>query len=264
MSDHGGASSGRGEVSSPRLDMVGYIPARAGGHAIDSTRRVPLGKTGLSVTRLGLGGAPLGGLFDPVDEAVAHAVVRHAWDVGLRLFDTAPLYGHGTSETRVGRVLRELPRDDFVPAANATSWAASSAGSAWPRRTWPRRSPRSAPDRPDRCWSASATRSTTSRTRAGWPGKLSGLVTEADRRHWSPDDLRPYAERALAWFGEDRLVFGSDWPVCLLAGAYGRVHDALDRALGPLPATARAKLFGENAARIYRLATADGPRPASV
>ena len=48
-------------------------------------------------------------------------------------------------------------------------------------------------------------------------------------------------------------MFGSDWPVCLLAGSYEQVHDALARALGDLPATARARLFGDNAARIYRL-----------
>ncbi len=81
---------------------------------MDPTRRVPLGKSGLAVSRLGLGGAPLGGLFDPVDDNIARDVVRHAWDVGLRLFDTAPLYGHGRSETRLGGVLRELPRDEFV------------------------------------------------------------------------------------------------------------------------------------------------------
>ena len=53
-------------------------------------------------------------------------------------------------------------------------------------------------------------------------------------------------------------MFGSDWPVCLLAGSYEQVHDALARALGALPATARARLFGDNAARIYRLRQSAG------
>ena len=77
-------------------------------------QRVALGSTALSVTRLGLGTAPLGGMFEAVDEDTAHAVVRRAWELGLRLFDTAPLYGHGQSERRLGHVLSELPRDDFV------------------------------------------------------------------------------------------------------------------------------------------------------
>ncbi|MBA2451372.1 MAG: aldo/keto reductase [Chloroflexi bacterium] len=83
---------------------------------MDPTERVPLGKTGLTVTRLGLGGAPLGGLFHAVDDGEAHAVVRRAFEMGLRLFDTAPLYGHGTSEARMGHVLSTLPRAEFTLA----------------------------------------------------------------------------------------------------------------------------------------------------
>jgi len=52
--------------------------------------------------------------------------------------------------------------------------------------------------------------------------KLSGLVTEADHGGWTPADIRPYAEQVLAAFGPDRTMFGSDWPVCLLAAEYGR------------------------------------------
>ena len=76
----------------------------------------PLGRTGLRVTRLGLGCAPLGNLFREVDEEVAHAVVERAYEAGVRLFDTAPLYGFGLSERRVGHVLRTRPRDSFVLA----------------------------------------------------------------------------------------------------------------------------------------------------
>ena len=61
-----------------------------------------------------LGCAPLGNLFRALDDAQADAVVRRAWDAGVRYFDTAPHYGHGLSEHRLGRVLRTLPRDDFV------------------------------------------------------------------------------------------------------------------------------------------------------
>jgi D-threo-aldose 1-dehydrogenase len=78
--------------------------------------RVPLGRTPLSVTRFGLGTAPLAGLFEAVDEAQAIRVVERAWEAGVRFFDTAPLYGHGLAETRVGRVLRQMPRDEFTLA----------------------------------------------------------------------------------------------------------------------------------------------------
>jgi len=80
----------------------------------DPTERVPLGRTGLAVSRLGFGGASIGGLFTDVDEDAAIAVVRHAWDLGIRSFDTAPLYGYGASERRVGAALRDRPRDAFT------------------------------------------------------------------------------------------------------------------------------------------------------
>jgi D-threo-aldose 1-dehydrogenase len=76
--------------------------------------RVALGRAGLPATRLGLGTAALGGLYERVEDDAAHAVVRRAWDLGLRLFDTAPLYGSGLAEQRVGRGLRERPRDELV------------------------------------------------------------------------------------------------------------------------------------------------------
>jgi D-threo-aldose 1-dehydrogenase len=83
---------------------------------VNPTERAPLGKTRLAVSRLGLGTAPLGGLFEDVDDARAHAVGERAYDAGIRFFDTAPLYGYGTSERRVGRTLRRRPRRDFVLA----------------------------------------------------------------------------------------------------------------------------------------------------
>jgi D-threo-aldose 1-dehydrogenase len=68
------------------------------------------------VTRLGLGTAPLAGLFEEVDEADAIDIIERSWEAGVRFFDTAPLYGHGLAETRVGRVLRQMPRDEFTLA----------------------------------------------------------------------------------------------------------------------------------------------------
>jgi D-threo-aldose 1-dehydrogenase len=83
---------------------------------VDPTERRRLGRTTVDVTRVGLGSAPLGGLFDPVGDDEARATVDRAWELGLRFFDTAPLYGHGLAEQRLGRVLRERPRDDFALA----------------------------------------------------------------------------------------------------------------------------------------------------
>lgn len=82
----------------------------------DPAGRIRLGRTRLEVTRVGLGTAALGGLYAAVDEERAVETVRRAQDEGLRLFDTAPLYGHGLAERRVGLALRGVPRDEFVLA----------------------------------------------------------------------------------------------------------------------------------------------------
>src|SRR5262245_14862334 len=79
-----------------------------------ATDRVPFGDTGLMTTRLGLGTVPIGGLYEAVSEEQAHAVVERAWDLGLRFFDTAPLYGYGLSEQRLGHILRSKPRAEAV------------------------------------------------------------------------------------------------------------------------------------------------------
>jgi L-fuconolactonase len=79
--------------------------------------------------------------------------------------------------------------------------------------------------------------------------KLSGLVTEADWQHWTPNDLRPFVQTALELFGPDRLMFGSDWPVCELAATYTRVKDALTEVLGRTD----PDVFGGTAARTYQL-----------
>ena len=77
---------------------------------MDITRRRTLGRTGLELTQLGFGGAPIGNLFRALTDAEAHATVQAAWDAGVRYFDTAPLYGFGLSERRVGDALRAFPR----------------------------------------------------------------------------------------------------------------------------------------------------------
>jgi L-fuconolactonase len=83
--------------------------------------------------------------------------------------------------------------------------------------------------------------------------KVSGMVTEADRTHWKPADFAPYLDVVFQTFGEDRLMFGSDWPVCLLAGSYGQVHDIVATYLHSLPAKAQEKVMGANAAKFYRV-----------
>jgi len=83
--------------------------------------------------------------------------------------------------------------------------------------------------------------------------KLSGLVTEADWRGWTIDDLRPYVEEALASFGPSRLMFGSDWPVCELAGSYDRVVGAMRDLTGSLSESERDAIYGGTAAQFYRL-----------
>jgi D-threo-aldose 1-dehydrogenase len=88
-------------------DTVPTAPA-----AIPPRRR--FGRLDFEVTEVGFGAAPLGNFLAPVDEAVADALLDDAWAAGLSYFDTAPLYGNGLSEHRVGRALRWKPRGDFV------------------------------------------------------------------------------------------------------------------------------------------------------
>ena len=73
-----------------------------------------IGNTGLRVTRLGIGGAPIGSLFRTVSGEDALATVRRGLELGLNYIDTAPLYGHGVSEIRLGRALQDIPRDSFI------------------------------------------------------------------------------------------------------------------------------------------------------
>ena len=83
--------------------------------------------------------------------------------------------------------------------------------------------------------------------------KLSGLVTEANWTRWTTDELRPYVDHALELFGVERLMFGSDYPVCLLAASYDRVLGSFQELLKDLNAAERQQIFAGNAARFYRL-----------
>jgi L-fucono-1,5-lactonase len=83
--------------------------------------------------------------------------------------------------------------------------------------------------------------------------KLSGLVTEADWAAWTPAQLRPYIETALEAFGPDRLLIGSDWPVCTVAGSYARVMQLVDDALAGCSAAERARVLGGTAQDLWNL-----------
>ncbi len=82
--------------------------------------------------------------------------------------------------------------------------------------------------------------------------KLSGLVTEAGS-DWTVQQLQPYVSHLIKHFGPHRLLWGSDWPVCLLASEYQRWREASDELLSELDDGMRKSVFGENAARVYRL-----------
>lgn len=83
--------------------------------------------------------------------------------------------------------------------------------------------------------------------------KLSGLVTEARWDSWTPRDVEPYVKRVVDWFGPARCMFGSDWPVCLLASTYEGVLEAMREAVSDLSSSENEAVFGGNAARVYRL-----------
>jgi L-fucono-1,5-lactonase len=84
--------------------------------------------------------------------------------------------------------------------------------------------------------------------------KLSGLATEADWQAWTEPQLLPYLETVVEAFGPQRLMFGSDWPVCLLAVTYQNWHDLVARFCSRLSASEQTRIFGETAIEAYRLA----------
>ncbi|TME05682.1 MAG: amidohydrolase [Chloroflexi bacterium] len=83
--------------------------------------------------------------------------------------------------------------------------------------------------------------------------KISGMVTEADHEGWQPAAMEPFINVVLEAFGEERVLFGSDWPVALLASPYRRWYETLGALTARLPVSARRKLWAENARRFYRM-----------
>jgi L-fuconolactonase len=83
--------------------------------------------------------------------------------------------------------------------------------------------------------------------------KVSGMVTEADWQHWQPADFQPYLDVVFEAFGPGRVMFGSDWPVCNVAGGYGRMHALVADYVAQLTSTEQAQFWGDNAAHFYNL-----------
>ena len=83
--------------------------------------------------------------------------------------------------------------------------------------------------------------------------KLSGLVTEADWQHWTPEHITPYLDVAFESFGAERLMIGSDWPVCLVAATYTRAVKIVTDYVSRLSPESQAAVLGGNAARFWRL-----------
>lgn len=88
--------------------------------------------------------------------------------------------------------------------------------------------------------------------------KVSGIVTEADQKAWKPEDIRPYLDVVFEAFGPERLMWGSDWPVCLLAGSYERVFRLVEDYVTPLTPAQREGLLGRNCARFYGISDSWG------
>jgi len=83
--------------------------------------------------------------------------------------------------------------------------------------------------------------------------KLSGMVTEADWQHWKPEDMAPYLDVAFGAFGPERLMIGSDWPVCTVAASYGRAMAVVKDYLGRHSVQVQNAVMGENAQRFWKL-----------
>lgn len=81
--------------------------------------------------------------------------------------------------------------------------------------------------------------------------KVSGMVTEADWSNWKSEDIKPYLDFVTEHFGTDRLLYGSDWPVCLVAGTYSEVFDLADSYLQNFSESEKKAIFGKNAMRFY-------------
>lgn len=83
--------------------------------------------------------------------------------------------------------------------------------------------------------------------------KISGMITEADFRNWTYEDIMPYMEVAIDAFGINRLCFGTDWPVCLVAGSYKEVYEVVDRFIAGFSEDEKEKIMGKNTADFYKI-----------
>jgi L-fuconolactonase len=83
--------------------------------------------------------------------------------------------------------------------------------------------------------------------------KLSVMVTEANYSKWTYDDLLPYLETSAEYFGIDRICFGSDWPVCLVAGSYNKVYEVIEKFVHQLSKSDQEKIFGLNTLQFYKI-----------
>src|ERR1700682_1687806 len=84
--------------------------------------------------------------------------------------------------------------------------------------------------------------------------KLSGLMTEADWKNWKPEHIAPYLDVAFDCFGPDRLMIGSDWPVCTVAASYSRAMNVIREYLSKHPSDVQDAVLGKNAQRLWKLA----------
>ena len=87
--------------------------------------------------------------------------------------------------------------------------------------------------------------------------KVSGLVAEADWKEWEPSDLRPYLDVVFDAFGAERIIFGSNWPVCIVAASYAQVVQVVTEYIGDLSQEEQEAVMGGNAARFYQLSDAE-------
>lgn len=83
--------------------------------------------------------------------------------------------------------------------------------------------------------------------------KISGLVTEAEWKTWKKEDLLPYMDKVVEVFGTERIMFGSDWPVCLVAASYDQVFETINDYFSSFSKTEQQGIFGGNAARFYQI-----------